>query len=142
VTYFRWSVGGVLLWLGALNAVASWTMTTCTQGAADSLYGWIITLPFFVLGWAIIPKQGVNPATILGVAAFPAIMAAFVTIWTGLLVAGGSACALITGLPFEKDGRETAFAIAWSATSVVFWIGMAFALYRASSGRKAVVEQD
>lgn len=140
--YFRWTVGGMALWLGALNAFLSWTGETCTGGAADSLYGWIITLPLYVLGWAVMPKRGGNPVTIVSIAALPAVVMAFVAIWTASLFFGESACNLITGLPFEMDGRESAFAVAWSASSLAFWIGLAFALYRASSSRKADVEQD
>jgi hypothetical protein len=141
VTYVRWTFGGLLLLLGALNAYLAWTFTTCTQGAADSLYGWIITLPLYVLGWAVIPKRGSSPLAIVAVASPAILVTGVVAAWTLALMMGASACKLITGLPFEADGREGTFAIAWGGTCLAFWAGLGIAVYRGWSSREADLEQ-
>ena len=141
MTVIRWTIASALLLLGALNAYAAWRFTTCTQASADSLYGWIITLPLYVLGLVILPKRGSNLALVTAIGAPAIVITAFVSAWTISLATGSSACALITGLPFEADGREGTFAAAWGVTCLVFWLGFGLALWRAWSSRKIRVEQ-
>jgi hypothetical protein len=138
--YMRWSIGALLLYLGALNAFLAWNVETCTGGAADSLDGGLITLPLYVLGWATLPKR--QSKVILAVAAIPGLVMAFATVWTAGLFTGISACKLITDLPFEMDGREMWFATLWGIVCVVFWGGLAITVKFAERNRDIPVEQD
>jgi hypothetical protein len=138
----RWIAGGLLLWLGALNALLAWNMETCTGGAADSLLaGVLITLPFYVAGWLVLPKRTSSPGAIIAVASIPAAITTFISIWTVSLASGQSACNVITALPFEKDGREGLFVALWGATCFIFWIGLGISLKIAARIGEKVVEQ-
>jgi hypothetical protein len=78
---------------------------------------------------------------ILGLAVIPAILMAFVAFWTMELAAGRSACNLITGLPFENDGREGLFVAVWAATCLVFFGGLIISLKLTGRRRNESVEQ-
>ena len=141
MTAVRWTGATLCLFGGALFALLCWNMETCTGGAADSLLvGPIIALPLFVLGWMLFPNRGSSPVVIIFVAAVPAIITAFISAWTARLAIGRSACNVLTGLPFEKDGREIEFLALWAATCLIFWIGLVVSVRVAARNGKPSIE--
>ena len=140
--FLRWVSGGMALLFGGFLAVLAWTIPTCTGGAADSLIsGAMLALPAFFFGWLLVPKHQEAGLGILGLAVIPAILMAFVAFWTMELAAGRSACNLITGLPFENDGREGLFVAVWAATCLVFFGGLIISLKLIGRRRSESVEQ-
>lgn len=129
--FLRWLAAALCLHFGAIDALLAWNMTTCTQGAADSLYSVILVLPFYLTGWLLLPKRG-NGFGLLATALVPIIITTYVTCWTISLTSGISACALITGDPHDMDGREQTFVMLWGLACLVFWLGLAISLKMAN----------
>lgn len=137
--YLRWAGATLLLFLGAFNAFLCWNLETCTGNAADSLHGGLLTLPFYLLGWWIIPKQ--SRSAIVWVAAIPGILTLLVSFWTLHLAALWNACKAMTGSPFEPSGDELWFVILWTLVSLTFWVGLAMTLKIAGWNKEEFVEQ-
>ena len=127
-------VGIILLTLGALNAVLALSVETCTQGAADSLYGGFLTLFLYVAG--AVALVGWPPWRWAWLALVPA---AGIAVWHSLFAVrfalgysayGMSACYAMNGgfTPDQAgewmDGGEPMFVVLWLALSAIFWIAV------------------
>ncbi|HEY0325338.1 MAG TPA: hypothetical protein VGC46_05095 [Allosphingosinicella sp.] len=131
--------GTTLVALGGINAALALTVETCTQGSADSLAAVVITLPLYLVGFALLTLR---PSRSLLVALAPIAFVAAWHSWFALRLgighwsSGLSACEAMFGLSagagWEADGREPWFIAGWSAASILFWASYA-ALWRLAS---------
>ena len=118
----------VILTLGGLNALLAGSVETCTGNAADSLFGFVITLPLNMLGMALLGWRVPRIAVVIA-AALPTVLALRYTLLAIELASGTPACTIITGdTHWEPGGDESTFALGWGAATLVFWIGLAVAL--------------
>ncbi len=120
----------MLLLLGGLNGLLSWTVDTCTGNSPDAPYAGILTLAFNIAGFAILAWQcsliGTTAASII-----PVLCAMQYSAKTAMLLGGAPACNLISEFgPWEFSGDEPALIKLWVLTVTTFWLGLAFALWR------------
>jgi multidrug transporter EmrE-like cation transporter len=141
----RATIAALLLYAGALNAWAALTIETCTMGAADSLFGGILTVGLNLVGFRLLGSRQ-HPAAFIATAILPAIAAVFYTTFAvkfgiGHFGSGVTACHALTGARYEADGREPLQVIIWIAASLSFWFGLALAIGRSIPTIGADVER-
>ncbi len=124
------AAGGLLIIAGAANAVLALTVDTCTQGSADSLYGYIITLPLYLLGFGLTaakPQAGhlALPVLLSPLAIWHTAFAARFAY--GHVRAGIGQCDAFEGRFAEAytgpTGGELELIGGWLAVSLIFWGG-------------------
>jgi hypothetical protein len=144
----RYFAGFVLLLLAGLNALIAWNVDTCTGNAPDSLYGVIFTLPLNALGIAAL-TWNTRPGPLLAAASVPVLPALYYTVRTleltfGYLGGTMTACEAVSDYgPWEPSGDELHLIALWLSAVAVFWLGLAFAGWRAyrSAEKDETVEQ-
>jgi hypothetical protein len=114
----------------------AWAMETCTGNAPDSLFLGIFVLPLNCLGIALLAWRP-SPVPLAASAVVPALVAmpytgATIELAHGYLARGIGACDVLTNYgPWGPSGDEPFFIVLWTSAMAVFWLGLAFALWRA-----------
>lgn len=134
-----WLSGAVLLTLAGLNALVASSADTCTQGAADSLLGGVLTLGLYVVGVTLVgfaPRRRAWWLLLLPALAGLTYQIYFsVRLFAGVMLSGMTACDVFTGADsFNMDGRESFFAFLWLGTSLLASAGLIWAWKRAGRG--------
>ena len=126
--------GLLLIYLGALNTILSMVTGTCTGGSADQLFGGLLSLLLYAVGWGLIyfSKLRLIWLTVL----LPIIPVAWwqlefvVRLGYGFIFANLGACTILghgdrTDGPPEGwfDGREMIFIVIWVAANLAFLLG-------------------
>jgi|GEM_PF-5918097 len=125
----------LILTLSGLFGFIAGIVETCTGNAPDSLLGFIVTLPLNLLGVALLCWRPNRVAVSLA-AIIPALLSISYPIVAIKLLAGMPACTVITGTTeWAPTGNETMLGVAWMATALILWIGLATALAGGYRGR-------
>lgn len=124
-------VGGGLILLGAVNSVLALTVDTCTGGSADSLRGFIFTIPLYLVGFAMAaahprPDHVIIPLLISPIALWHSAFAFRFAL--GHIRLGISECDAFHGYFGESlqegSGSEPVLIAGWVAASLTYWGGV------------------
>lgn len=117
-----------ILTLAGLAGMLASAGDSCTQNSPDSLFGFVFVLPLNLLGMVLLcwkPRRW----PVVFASAIPALLALPYTRAAIALAAGAPACTIVTGdTSWEMSGEETAFALGWGLSALIFWMGLAYAL--------------
>jgi hypothetical protein len=129
----------VFLMLAGPAGAMAWMTETCTGNAPDSLMMGIVVLPLNLLGVGLLAWRS-RPMPLLATAAVPALIAIPYTLKTfelaqGYLARGIGACDVLSHYgPWGPSGDEPFLIALWLSIVAVFWLGLAFAFWRAYRG--------
>ena len=128
----------IILMLAGLNGMLAGAVETCTGNTADSLFGFVLSLPLNFIGMALLGWRA-NRLVAVMVGLIPALFALDYTGTAIALASGTPACTVITGdATWPQSGEEAIFATGWGLTAAIFWIGLAVAVtggYRPANDR-------
>ena len=122
--------------IGNATGMFAWSVETCANDSAGSLWVGAVTLAANVIAWVLLGRR-VPSKLVLLVAVLPALAALSYTVSTvqltaGYLGKGLSACDIIkAGQDFGMDGREPLFIVLWLLACISFWGGLAPVVLRA-----------
>lgn len=134
----RLVIGTILLFVGAATGLVAWSVETCAEPVANSLWTGAVALAANLLAWILLGRR-VPSKLVLFVAFLPALAAILYTgstvdLTLGYLFDGQGACALLTAdSELGPDGREPFYIILWLLVCASFWGGLAPVVKRAIS---------